>query len=63
MTVLELALMVGATGVARFGDLSVPVVVSDVRLSFGRTDVLVSPVGGSGNQWVDVTRVTLGGAS
>lgn len=37
--------------------LSVQVKILDVRDSFGRTDILVTPVCGSGQQWVDMQRV------
>jgi len=39
--------------------LSVPVVIQDIKTSYGNTRFLVSPVGGSGAVWVADSRVTL----
>jgi hypothetical protein len=41
-----------------FGDLAVPVAVIDTRRAFGRTDALVTPVGGAGEAWVQSARLT-----
>lgn len=35
------------------------VVVTDVRMRWGHTDVLIRPLRGQGSQWVDATRVEL----
>ena len=34
-------------------------IIVDVRSAFGRVDYLISPVSGSGSQWVASDRVTL----
>lgn len=39
--------------------LRVRCIVVDVRSAFGRVDYLISPVSGSGSQWVASDRVTL----
>lgn len=39
------------------GKLVVRCQVKDVRVAFGRFDFLVSPIGGSGEAWVDSSRV------
>jgi hypothetical protein len=39
--------------------IKVPVLITDHRASFGRDDVMVSPVGGSGQGWVSVDRIQL----
>jgi hypothetical protein len=38
--------------------LKVPVTVKDAREVYGRTDYLVTPIGGSGEKWVEAYRVT-----
>jgi hypothetical protein len=44
-------------GFIQFDKLRVKVKVIDSRESFGRDYVLVQPVSGSGEQWVDLTRL------
>lgn len=54
MTIAQLATIIGKEAdFAVTPNLTVRVVVQDVRQRFGRTDYLVSPVNGSGTQWVD----------
>lgn len=62
MNVSELQSLVGHPGtwLAPNG-MKVPVDVLDARVAYGRTDVLVRPVGGSDEQWVDAKSVTIGG--
>lgn len=38
--------------------LKVPVTVKDAREMWGRTDYLITPIGGSGEKWVEAYRVT-----
>lgn len=68
MTAGELAGYVGRTGILRYGQrgtdqwaLGVPVMVKDARQAFGRTDLLVSPIGGTGESWVSLERVRFDG--
>ena len=42
-------------GFVHFNKLKVKVRVIDFRKAFGRDDVLITPVAGSGEQWVDIT--------
>jgi hypothetical protein len=52
-----LALYVGQTGLLRCERLSVAVTVADAKRSYGRTLLLVRPVSGTGEQWVEERRV------
>ena len=52
-----LALYLGKTGVLRCEYLSVDVTIADAKRSYGRTLLLVRPVAGSGEQWVEENRV------
>jgi hypothetical protein len=52
-----LALYIGKTGVLRCEYLSVDVEIIDAKRSYGRTLLLVRPVSGSGEQWVEEGRV------
>ncbi len=36
------------------GDLAIEMKVLDKRVAYGRTDLLVEPVAGTGTKWVDV---------
>ena len=48
---------INGEGFIKFDKLRVKVRVIDARKSYGRDDVLVTPVGGSGEQWIDLTRL------
>jgi hypothetical protein len=52
-----LALYLGKTGVLRCEYLSVDVTIADAKRSYGRTLLLVRPIAGSGEQWVEESRV------
>lgn len=39
------------------GKATVHVTIIDTRVSFGRTDALVTPVSGSGQWWIDADRL------
>ena len=51
--------VIGGHGVLREGVLYIRVRVEDVRTVFDRVDYLVTPVEGSGRQWVSADRVKL----
>ena len=51
--------VIGGHGVLREGVLYIRVRVEDVRTVFDRVDYLVTPVAGSGRQWVSADRVKL----
>ena len=53
----SLALFIGKSGALRCEDLSVDVTVADAKRSYGRTLLLVRPVAGTGEQWVEEGRV------
>lgn len=48
---------VNGVGFVQFDKMRIKVKVLDARKSFGRDDVLITPVAGDGEQWVDLTRV------
>ena len=54
----SLALYIGKRGLLRCEYLSVEIVVADAKRSYGRTLLLVRPVSGSGEQWVEEGRVS-----
>jgi len=54
----SLALYIGKTGALRCEYLAVDVMVVDAKRSYGRTLLLVRPVSGSGEQWVEGNRVS-----
>jgi len=54
----SLALYIGKTGVLRCEYLSVDVTIVDAKRSYGRTLLLVRPVSGNGEQWVEESRVS-----
>jgi len=54
----SLALYIGKTGVLRCEYLSVDVAIVDAKRSYGRTLLLVCPVSGAGEQWVEESRVS-----
>jgi len=54
----SLALYIGKTGVLRCEYLSIDVTIADAKRSYGRTLLLVRPISGSGEQWVEEGRVS-----
>jgi len=54
----SLALYIGKRGVLRCEYLSVDVTIVDAKRSYSRTLLLVRPIAGAGEQWVEVSRVT-----
>jgi hypothetical protein len=53
----SLALYIGKTGALRCEYLSVDITVADAKRSYGRTLLLVRPVVGTGEQWVEESRI------
>lgn len=51
MTVQELSQIIGRQATWTIFDVRVPVEVMDARAMFGRVDVKIRPVGGSGQHW------------
>lgn len=54
----SLALYIGKTGLLRCEYLSVEVTIADAKRSYGRTLLLVRPISGAGEQWVEEGRIT-----
>jgi len=61
MSILELAAMIGSIRNIRFESVHVPCTIVDVAQAYGRTRIQVSPVNGTGRQWVETDRI--GGAA
>lgn len=57
MTVQEMASYVGKRASLPFRQMVVDVEIHDVRENFGRIDVLVSPLMGTGETWVQLDRL------
>ena len=53
----SLALYIGKSGVLRCEYLSIDITVADAKRSYGRTLLLVRPVAGIGEQWVEENRI------
>jgi len=49
----------GRSGVMSVEDLIVEVKITDARFRFGHLDLLVTPVAGEGERWVEQHRVTV----
>jgi hypothetical protein len=49
----------GEIGILNLESLEVGVKISDVRVRFGHLDLLVKPLNGMGEQWVERHRVTV----
>lgn len=59
-SILELAKLVGQQGLVQAGQyFKVQVQVLDVAIIHGRTRVLVQPLAGSGNAWIDLSLLIL----
>ncbi len=59
MTHKEAAKLIGRAGHYAHGNLIFRVEVTDVREVFGRTDVQIKPVAGSGMGWISLDKITL----
>lgn len=59
MTANEMIPAVGVRVDVRFEDLRVTCTVVDVKTSWGKPRLLIEPVSGSGQQWVELGRVHL----
>lgn len=58
MTSAELSAYVGKKGLLNFGGtIAIEITSKDAREVFGRLDVLVEPVAGTGEAWVAESRV------
>ena len=50
--------LIGKSGLMTLDDLTVGVNITDARVRFGHIDLLVEPINGSGEKWVEKHRVT-----
>lgn len=58
MTASHLSQYIGQTGVLRLGtSLRVDVSILDAKMAYGQTRLLVTPVRGDGQDWVEASRV------
>ena len=56
-TANEMIPAIGQGVTVRFEDLHIHCTVRDVKSSYGRIRLLVSPVSGNGSQWVEPSRI------
>lgn len=47
----------GQEGIYEVGSLEIRVMVNDVKSCFGRFDILITPIAGTGEQWVSTSSV------
>jgi hypothetical protein len=66
MTNAETNKLIGKEGIMviekaglRSPGLSINVIITDVRQSFGRVDILCVPVSGTGEKWTNLNKITL----
>ena len=60
MTATEMIPAVGATVLVACESLNIACIVADVKMSYGRPRLLVRPITGNGQQWVELQRISLG---
>lgn len=60
MNAREMILLVGKHGLLRVDEMQFPVVIRDVKCSYGTDRYEVAPVNGRGTQWVNADRVKVG---
>lgn len=58
-TALEMLPAIGAKVRVRFESMQIDCTVKNVKNSWGQPRLLVSPVAGTGEQWVEMGRVTV----
>jgi hypothetical protein len=57
VTAKEMLPAIGSRALVRFESVQVECTITDAKFSYGNARVLVSPVSGQGNQWVDFSRL------
>jgi len=57
MTTKEMMAVIGTNAVITMEKIKIEVEVMDARQNFGRTEYLVKPLAGAGEQWVEISRV------
>lgn len=58
-TLNEMSKMLGREGTIGINGMRIPVRIMDVKQVYGATRYLVAPIGGTGQAWVEASRVTL----
>jgi hypothetical protein len=58
MSVAEMAQVIGKVADLRIESFQIKIRILDVKVSYGNTRYLVKPVAGSGEAWVDESRVS-----
>ena len=58
-TALDMLPAIGATVLVRFENLSILCTVKNVKNSWGKPRLLIAPVAGEGEQWIELGRVTV----
>jgi hypothetical protein len=58
MTCKDMIPAIGSAVTVRFEDLTIACTVSDVKISWGKPRLLIIPVSGMGQQWVELSRVS-----
>lgn len=56
-TAREMAEMIGTTVQVKVESFQVPMTVTDAKVAYGNRRLLVSPIGGRGQAWVDASRI------
>ncbi len=56
VSIRQMADLLGQTVQVKIDGFSVPMEIHDVKIAYGNKRFLVSPVGGSGEMWVDASR-------
>lgn len=56
VSIREMADLLGKTVQVKIDGFSVPMTINDVKIAYGNKRLLVSPLGGSGEQWIDASR-------
>jgi hypothetical protein len=57
MSIKELSKAIDKTALLSEGGLSFPVLIKDAKISYGQPRYLITPVGGSGEVWVNDNRI------
>jgi hypothetical protein len=59
MTTLEMLPAIGSQVNVRFEQITVACTVRDAKYSYGRPRLLIEPKDGNGQQWVELSRITI----
>jgi hypothetical protein len=59
MTCKDMLPAIGSRVAVRFEDLTIACTISDVKISWAAPRLLITPVSGVGQQWVELSRVVI----